>query len=126
MTGMLRAQFTLFGLKHGLAGVLGVFQNPALRRYYAAKGLDVYEQVQRLKQGNHLSGMDHRAAERLASKLHDALTHVSTALSHTKQTRGGSGEESGSACMGALQESKGGGGEERGEGRGGWQGKQHH
>lgn len=86
MTNVLRAQFTHFGLKHGLAGVLGVFQNSSLRRYYAAKGLDVYQEVQRHKDGNHLTAMPPRMHDRLAGKLHDAFSQVGSAISQSRQS----------------------------------------
>lgn len=77
MTSVLRSQFTHFGLKHGLAGVLSIFQNTSLRRYYHAKGLDVFEQVHRLKAGDHHDGIVQSVTDRLASRLDAAMQRMS-------------------------------------------------
>lgn len=74
---MLRSQFTHFGLKHGLAGVLSIFQNTSLRRYYHAKGLDVYDEVHRLKAGDHHDGLVLSVTDRLASRLDKAMYRMS-------------------------------------------------
>lgn len=83
MTSVLRAQFTSFGLKHGLAGVLSIFQNTSLRRYYHAKGLDVFEEVHRLKLGEHHDGIVLSVTDRLASRL-DAAIHRMSILRSSK------------------------------------------